>query len=283
LSKGFKGIALHTYADKDHKPLYYRIRLKHPKTGEKWIRPICCNKEGVFVLKELFFPDKKPLYRLPDILSHPDETIWITEGELCADRLAKFGLVATTSGGVDSVSKTDWTPLANKKIMIWPDNDSAGSHYAQAIYQQLHILKCQVQWIDVAALNLPPKGDCVNWLLNHPMATQEDIQRLPCLTPSTGVHQDTPPTSIITHNEQLSNSFIIKDSGIFYNENEVMEWVCAKLTITAFVRDPLSENWGRLLEFYDNDGKLHQWVMPMEMLKSSGDELRGNYCVLGWK
>ena len=35
---GFKPQALHEYTDADGTPLHWRIRLKNPDTGNKWIR-----------------------------------------------------------------------------------------------------------------------------------------------------------------------------------------------------------------------------------------------------
>jgi DNA primase len=58
--------------------------------------------------------------------SHMYEAIWVVEGELCADMLTKLGILATTSGSMDSVLATDWLPLADHDIVIWPDNDEAG-------------------------------------------------------------------------------------------------------------------------------------------------------------
>jgi len=281
LSKGFKAIALHAYLDKEGKPLYWRIRLKHPKTLEKWIRPMSCDEKGAFVLKEPSFQNSKPLYHLPEIALHSHEAIWITEGELCADKLSELGLIVTTSGSVDSVNKTDWAPLANRKIIIWPDNDEAGLRYAGDVTLQLQDLGCDIQWVDITPLNLLNKGDCVDWLANHPAATQEDIKALHLAPPSTILHQNARPTSTVAQDEQPSPRFIINDTGVFYNDNDVMRWICSKLEVTALVRDPLSENWGRLLAFYDADGQLHQWAMPMEMLKGGGDELRGELLRLG--
>ena len=51
-------------------------------------------------------------------------------------------------------------------------------------------------------------------------------------------------------------------------------WVCSPMVIEAQTRDPQSSEWGRLLVFPDNDGKLHRWAMPMRMLAGSGEELR---------
>ena len=73
------------------KPLYWRIRLKHPQTQAKWIRPMHQNKQQRFVFGEPDFPHKKPLYGLPAILQNPQAVVWITEGEWCADHLTQAG------------------------------------------------------------------------------------------------------------------------------------------------------------------------------------------------
>ncbi len=69
--------------------------------------------------------------------------------------------------------------------------------------------------------------------------------------------------------------FSVEEKGIFYHKDGNKSWICSKLEIKAYVRDKYSEQWGRLLEFTDPDGQIHCWAMPMEMLKGSGDELRG--------
>ena len=44
---GYKPEALHTYTYPDGGAWYWRIRLKHPDTGEKWIRPMRLNGAGL--------------------------------------------------------------------------------------------------------------------------------------------------------------------------------------------------------------------------------------------
>ena len=46
IKNGFEPVALHTYTDAERKPIYWRIRLKHPDTGDKWIRPMKLNGQG---------------------------------------------------------------------------------------------------------------------------------------------------------------------------------------------------------------------------------------------
>lgn len=175
---GFKPQALHEYTDADGTPLHWRIRLKNPDTGDKWIRPMKRSGES-YTLGEPDYPDGKPLYRLRDVATRPDDPVIVCEGEWCADALAKAGALATTSGAADSAGKTDWRALAGRTVTLWPDNDEAGRRYADAVAETLHAQGGTVRLLDVAALGLPPRGDAVDWLAVNPDATTADIAALP--------------------------------------------------------------------------------------------------------
>ena len=198
LREGFKPQALHEYSDAGGTPLHWRSRLKNPDTGDKWIRPMKLNGEG-YTLGEPDYPEGKPLYRLRDLAERPDDPVIVCEGEWCADALVKIGVLATTSGAADSAGKTDWRALAGRSVTIWPDNDEAGRRYAEAVAAALRALGCTVFIIDVAALNLPPKGDAVDWLMAHPDATTADIAALSTVgldeTIAGGAATDRPATS----------------------------------------------------------------------------------------
>ena len=81
----------------------------------------------------------RPLYNLPDILD--SDRIIFVEGEKCADALTKLGYTATcTIGGegmlsVKTKNKYDFSPLNDKEVIIWPDNDDAGKKYAKLIQE----------------------------------------------------------------------------------------------------------------------------------------------------
>ena len=102
-----------------------------------------------------------------------------------ADALAKLGLLATTSGGADSSKRADWQPLAGRAALIWRDNDEAGKRYAEEVATILTGLGCTVSFVDVAKLDLPPKGDAVDWLGLHPGATAADVLALPTVEAET--------------------------------------------------------------------------------------------------
>ena len=76
-------------------------------------------------------PDPRPIYNLPAISKLQD--VVLVEGEKCADALIACGIAATTAmnGARAPVEKTDWTPLSGKHVIIWPDRDAPGWHYAE--------------------------------------------------------------------------------------------------------------------------------------------------------
>ncbi len=177
ISGGYKPEALHEYTDAKGEALHWRIRAKHPDTGDKWIRPMKLNGES-YTLGEPEYPEGKPLFRLHALTRRPGDPVFVVEGEWAADHLMKLGVLATTSGAADSASKADWRSLAGRTVTIWPDNDDPGRRYAQEVAEKLLIQNCTVRVIDVAALNLPPKGDAVDWLAANPDATTADVLRL---------------------------------------------------------------------------------------------------------
>lgn len=182
IKQGYKPQALHEYRNQEGKILYYRMRLKHPITGEKWIRPFKFVENKGFCLGEPNFPQGKPLYNLHKITEQPNATIWICEGEFCVDKLTKLEILSTTSGSADSVINADWMPLEKRKIVIWPDNDEAGQRFACAVLNELKKLDCELWVIDVEKLNLPAKGDVVDWLQINTEATNKEILSLPLLS-----------------------------------------------------------------------------------------------------
>ena len=100
---------MHTYTDCEGDSLHWRIRLKHA-TLDKIIRPMALIN-GKYKLNEPPYPIGKPLYHLHELAIETNQTVFIVEGEKCTDALNKLGLLATTSGGVDSIRKTNFDIL----------------------------------------------------------------------------------------------------------------------------------------------------------------------------
>lgn len=125
--------------------------------------------EGGWILKAP--QGKLPLYNRTRV--RDSRSVIVVEGEKAVHALAAVGIVATTSaGGAGKASKTDWTPLANKMVYLWPDNDPAdektgkktGEAHMRDVQAILETMNCELFWIDPATLNLPAKGDAVDFL-----------------------------------------------------------------------------------------------------------------------
>lgn len=180
LKKGYKSEGCYPYNNQDGENLYYRLRCKHPVSGDKWIRPMSKNGNG-YHLKEPEFKDGKPLYRLDHLHQNRESIVYFVEGENKVKALNKLGLVATTSGGASSARTANFNPLKGREIILWPDYDEHGQRHMQEVAERLLALDCKVFLIEVDKLNLQEKDDVVDWLKLHPNATSQDIQALPVI------------------------------------------------------------------------------------------------------
>jgi len=82
-------------------------------------------------------PEPRPLYNQPGMVNAGQ--VVLVEGEKCAQALIEAGTVATTAmhGANAPVDKTDWSPLAGKTVLIWPDKDKPGWEYADRAAQAI--------------------------------------------------------------------------------------------------------------------------------------------------
>ena len=112
----------------------------------------------------------KPIYGIDKLAKHKKENIVIVcEGEKCAAALNGLGLCAVTSlGGSQSAKLADWTPLDGFKfVLLMPDNDKAGEHYARDVYWALMALPEPPEVMVLRLSELQDKGDIVDWLKNR--------------------------------------------------------------------------------------------------------------------
>lgn len=260
LATGYQHEALHEYTDKDGKALYWRIRLKHPETNDKWIRPMQLTQKG-YTLKEPPYPEGKPLYRLHELVSRPQEPVIICEGELCADTLATLGLLATTSGSAESAGNANWQPLAGRNVLLWPDNDEAGRRYVTIVASHLKKLNCKLQLIDINGLNLPPKGDVVNWLAANSTATKETILSLPTINSDTLPVDSTSNTTEADEDEKYPNQasllvkWVTEQAELFHDKNKRAYAQDKKTLETRRLDSQAFKDW-LLSHFYNNTHKV---------------------------
>lgn len=177
-----------TYHDAAGEPVGVIVRWDTP--AGKDIRPVSRTAKGWIVGG---MPEPRPLYRLPELLTRLNERVYVTEGEKAADAAASIGLLATTSPhGSESAGKADWQPLADREVVILPDNDEAGRGYARDVVSILVKLSPAARVKIVELPDLPVKGDIYDWLEAHdavePEALRARIEALveaaPAVSPS---------------------------------------------------------------------------------------------------
>ena len=84
----------------------------------------------------LGLPKPRPLYGLDRLAARPAAPVIICEGEKAADAagaLLPDHVAMTSPGGSKAAAASDWSPLAGRKVTIWPDADEAGQGYARDV------------------------------------------------------------------------------------------------------------------------------------------------------
>jgi len=70
--------------------------------------------------------------------------------------------------------------------------------------------------------------------------------------------------------------FYLEEKGDENGIPQIKEtWISGPILVEALARNEHGHEWGRVLVFEDPDGRVKKWVMPVEMLKGSGEEVRG--------
>jgi len=86
------------------------------------------------------FPNPRPLYGLDLLAARPDAPVIIFEGEgktEVAREIFRDFVCTTTPFGARAAPKADLTPLAGRKVIIWPDNNQPGFKYAADLCELL--------------------------------------------------------------------------------------------------------------------------------------------------
>jgi len=104
-------------------------------------------------------------YKLPELrqATAAGRVVYITEGEKAADALGSLGVVATTS----HAGAGGWNDDLNQyfkdaNVVVVPDNDLVGWHYAQKVTEALIPFAKSVRVLDLNLSN--PKEDAYEWV-----------------------------------------------------------------------------------------------------------------------
>lgn len=282
-----------TYKDLNGNLLGYVCRFD--VDGGKQILPlIYCSQKDSRQWRWQSWSVPRPLYGLDALVTSPNAPVLIVEGEKAADAarvLSNKTAVITWPGGSKAISKIDWTPLKGRRVCIWPDNDEPGFKAALDIASKAHEIG-----FELAGVVLP----CAEW------EKGADIADFASQLTTVDFHKEIKTRMVdgdvfkveatkrfgigggnVAPSQNNSLQFLLRTDGVYFvghDEDGIPkppEWVCSPLKVIAGTRDEDGENWGRLLEVVDPDGKSHTWAMPMDMTAGSGDAYRAQLCSFG--
>jgi hypothetical protein len=158
------------YCDEEGRLLFQVCRL-YPKTFRQR-RP-----DGIWKVAGI----RQVPYRLCDLAiavkkaNGSPPRVYVVEGEKDADRLARWGLIATTNPG----GAGKWRPEFNRYFtgcdaVIIPDNDPAGAAHATTVATNLLPVAASVRVVELGGL--PEKGDISDWIDDG--GSQTDLETL---------------------------------------------------------------------------------------------------------
>ena len=167
------------YHDRNHQPLVRVQRIDYgnsnkPKrwqehwNGHSWVKGL----EGIQRLNI-------PIYRYQEIKAkiEANQTIFVVEGEPCADALWDLGIPATTNiGGSGKWQRSDTQDLAGAQVILCPDRDKPGVAHMEAI--AVHFP--EAQWLYAFPNspfwnNLPPSHglDIADWIIEAQLSAAD--------------------------------------------------------------------------------------------------------------
>src|SRR5215813_1109854 len=194
-------VETYPYTDKNSALLYEvtrhdpkDFRQRRPNGNGGWID----NLKGV----------QRVLYRLPELLAYPDASVFHTEGEKDANRIAALGHCATTVAS-GSWKGVDVGALRDRDIFIVRDMDQAGARKAYNAAQTLHGVAKSIRIVELPGLDGNEHNkDVSDWLDKDPRNAEKFVDicfAAPLWDPSTA---PPPPTeSTNTANKALRLSY----------------------------------------------------------------------------
>jgi putative DNA primase/helicase len=199
----------HTYRDPNGQGYAVTNRFDLPD-GKKEFRPVSLHDGGWYVKG----PKERLLYQVDTLADAV--TIYVCEGEGCADAARSIGLDSTTSmGGAQAPQKTDWSPVAGKDVVILRDNDEPGRKYAAAVTKLC--VKAGAKSVKTILLpGLPIGGDIVEWIDNHgdaaePVSMRQEIEAMVAEEPAELIEDHEPAESLANEGKPSNANEAVDD------------------------------------------------------------------------
>lgn len=134
------------YTDHNGRLCFHVLRVRKPD-GSKLFLPVSVLQDpaGKYSWKLGMPAGLRPLFGLSGLDgSEKSITVFVVEGEKAALALQQMfpdSPVLTSASGARAASKSDWSPLAGRDVVIWPDHDDAGLKYEQDVIKLIRAVE----------------------------------------------------------------------------------------------------------------------------------------------
>jgi putative DNA primase/helicase len=158
---------IHPHHDATGKLLRYVVRRDARDGKPKTTLPLTFGSlDGVVGWHYKHAGAPRCLYGLDRLAATPSALVVVVQGELKCDLLQRLltdrVIVSATGGDKAAISKADWSPLAGRRVVVWPDNDRPGIGSAERVAEILLNLGCTVWVVDLSNSGQPDGWDAGN-------------------------------------------------------------------------------------------------------------------------
>ncbi|ASV98993.1 DUF927 domain-containing protein [Paraburkholderia aromaticivorans] len=287
------------YLNTDGKRCFVQLRLRRADGGKTFMTlRVDRHEDGSLHWTGGMPEGQRPLFGLNALAGAcDDQLVFVVEGEKAALALQKMlpsVVVVTSAGGASAPSKTDWSPLAGRNVVIWRDNDGPGLNYQDRVVQLIRAidLSTRISVIDVESL-LRTFCPMMGWVydekavelkgwdaadvaalgLDHSViaevvaaATREVSVDGVATASEALIEPEGPHVSWATDTMYLVRDGRVLASKAGRDGQPYSVPVCSRVDIVRQLRDDVSTGWSLELVLHTPDGRTKTHILPRSRL-----------------
>jgi putative DNA primase/helicase len=254
-----------TYRDSAGRLLGYVVRIDAPD-GKQVLPLTCWTEAGRLKWRWKGFATPRPLYGLDRLALKPDAPVLLVEGEKTADAAADHFpdfAVVTWPGGSKAVAMVDWSALAGREVVIFPDADAPGRKAGDDVARLVSAAGSESIAVVQVPAYLPEGWDLADaWPVGFgPTEAAAAIEEARFEGLAGGV--------------ELPYGYVLDAEGLWFEVpgkkgEKIKVRVSSAFEPMGEARDPDGGSWGIVIRFRDPDGRIKTEVVSRAALVSEG-------------
>ena len=224
------------------------------------------------------FPEPRPIYGLDRLAGRPFAPVLVVEGEKKADaasvRFPEY-VVIGWPGGAKATRKIDWSPLAGRDVVVWPDADEPGRVAAKDVGRLASAAGARAVGVVDPPRFLPEGWDLADaWEAGLGQAEADAL-----ISEARAAAQ---PGGV-----EWPWGFRMDAEGLWYDQvppgggKPSPTRISAPFEVVGEARDPDGGGWAVVIRFKDRDGREKMVPVSRARLAGGGAEVRAELADAG--